>query len=349
MTRWTFILLGVVLLILTLMGTACIGLIVARLSEQADALNWPTSAGIVVRSSIAQHVGGKGHVSYTPQIAYDYGASGRTWTGTRVWNVPWTLSETQSHASAITARYPVGATVQVRSKPSNPQECMLQPGISDEHRLDTLIGGTIVLACFGFWMVIVHRFRASISTEYVGGIRIIPGDVIRCRRDGVHPFAVAAFVAAGVCGLATIIGTAGGPKLSGWTHEIVIAAIAIALAGLVYLLSARRRDAGRRDLLLDIKNTLLTVPKGPYKRTPFAASYEHILDTSLVSVKRQQGKYRVTMYDLYAMLNADVPKAIETFQRKGDAIAFEKWLRDQLALEPKEPTIQPQSFGRDAL
>jgi hypothetical protein len=342
MSRFTLFLLAFFLAIMTILGLATIGRIVYRVNEQSAATRWPTCRGVVVTSTIVQHKGSKGRISYTPQVTYRYDTSNRTWSGSCVWNVPWTFSSSLTHASAVTSKYPVGTDLQVRYDPSNPEASMLEPGVTDEHRLDTLIGGAIVFGGMAFWTMLGQGFRSRFSANYVGGVRIIKGPKVRCRREGLHPLAAASFVAAGVCGLAAIIGADGGPRMPGWMHEVVVGLVAIALAAMTFLLCSNYREAGRKDVVLDPVEALVTVPKGPYNRALFVAQYESVLDTSLQSVKRMQGKYRVTMYDLLAHVGGlDEHRLVLTFSRKQDAIVFERWFREHLALEPREPMITP--------
>lgn len=93
--------------------------------------SWPHVTGRVVDSGVARSTHsslGRGtrHTRHQADIEYQYQVDGTAYTGTRV---TFTVAPTsQEAASAIAAAYPKDATPEIYYNPSDPSECVLQPG-----------------------------------------------------------------------------------------------------------------------------------------------------------------------------------------------------------------------------
>jgi len=319
------------------------GIEIEGLRMQQAATAWPTTTATITSSKVVEHIGSKGGRTYEPVVEYTYSISGRKLHGQRLWINPVLPDHSRSNAQSVAARYPVGASVPVSVDPGNPAESMLQPGLTDRHRLDVLGVTLLILLMLALWPMVVQAIGARWGKGRVGTIRVMETpDTIRCRKDGVPPISGGLFAASGGLFIAFLTGTFSSVSSGGWMYEFLSLGVSAFAGLLTFVLMRRARDAGAKDIILDHRAGTITIPKGPFGRAPFVASYEHIVDTELRAVKRQQGKYRVTMHDLMVELNneSEMPRLTLTFSRKNDAIAFEAWLREQLALERKVALVE---------
>jgi hypothetical protein len=130
-----FILVGVGVIIFTLRN---------RKKSQAS-ISWPTANGVVVRSQIStsssEDSDGYTTTTYSPEVVYEYTASGQTFQGKRI-SYDTLSSTSKKNAEKITGKYQVGVPVTVSYDPQNPQESVL------ERRVASLTGGIIFSAIF---------------------------------------------------------------------------------------------------------------------------------------------------------------------------------------------------------
>jgi hypothetical protein len=322
----------------TLIVAALLALEIDGLQRQQAAATWPTTSATISSSKVVEHIGSKGGRTYEPIVEYTYSVNGTKLHGATIWINPILPDHSQTYAQSVAARFPMGAIVPVSVDPRNPSESMLLPGLSDRHRLDVLGVGILVVVMLAIWPIVFQSLATRWGKNRVGTILIIQRpEFIRCRKNGTPPTSAGLFAAAACLFITFLTGTFTSLASGGWTFETISLGVS-AFAGLiVFVLVRRARDAGTKDIVLDHALGSISVPKGPFGRTPFVASYENVIDTELSAVKRQQGKYRVTMHDLLVRVGSDAapPRLTLTFSRKPDAIAFEAWLREQLALTPK--------------
>ena len=113
---------------------------------------WPTIPGKIIGSSVKESTerdnDGFERTSYGANVQYEFTVGGAIIHGTRVAFGDYS-SEDRSHADELVARYPVGKEVTVRYQPSNPQECVLEAGVSGQvWFLPGFAGACVVIALF---------------------------------------------------------------------------------------------------------------------------------------------------------------------------------------------------------
>ncbi|MDD2241261.1 MAG: DUF3592 domain-containing protein [Kiritimatiellae bacterium] len=97
-------------------------------------VGWPSSQGKVIESSVERQrsSGSKGSgITYHAEILYEFTVDGTTFNGDRVAYGDYG-SSSSSHARRIVNRYPKGKSIAVHYMPSNPEECLLEPGIKGQ-------------------------------------------------------------------------------------------------------------------------------------------------------------------------------------------------------------------------
>jgi len=125
---WVFVISGAIFLYLSgrdfLMGKA--------------SKDWPTVDGIVLSSSaVRRDSSGSGSgpnrtgpsTTYRAEVVYQFSINGTTLTGDR-FAFGYTPSEDPTVAQRIVDEYPKGKNVTVYYRPDNPEECVLQPGLT---------------------------------------------------------------------------------------------------------------------------------------------------------------------------------------------------------------------------
>ncbi len=112
-------------------GTGFFG--IRGLIRAKDSVDWPSTQGSIVESSVERrHSGGKNRsTTYHAGILYEFTVEGTTFNGNRVAYGDYGASN-PSHARRIVNRYPEGKDVTVYYMSGNPEECLLEPGIKGQ-------------------------------------------------------------------------------------------------------------------------------------------------------------------------------------------------------------------------
>jgi hypothetical protein len=101
------------------------------LHRAKESVAWPVAEGQIVNSSVEYHRGKKGGGTYHAEIAYNFTVDGQTHSGNAVAFGDYG-SSSASHARNIVNRYPKDKIVSVRYLPSDPDVCVLEPGIQGQ-------------------------------------------------------------------------------------------------------------------------------------------------------------------------------------------------------------------------
>jgi len=149
-------------------GGVGLGLLLFGRSARRKALasqSWPTVAGTVTESEvkITEHNPGNGMEAqqttyYKPVVKYQYIVEGMEYTGSRI--AFGAMNSAHSAANAVVARYPAGASVNVRYDPEKPAEAVLE----------TKTGGGSLLMVFG---VVFLVFEAG--SAVMGLVALVAG------------------------------------------------------------------------------------------------------------------------------------------------------------------------------
>jgi hypothetical protein len=111
----------------------------------ARSKGWPQAAGTVVDVRSVPVRGG-----YNMRVEYQFQVDGRTWWGSRLGFV--NVAGDYAWTMRVRERYPIGSSVPVWYEPSNPKNCVLEPGVTWVNGLipafGLLFGGGGVLAIY---------------------------------------------------------------------------------------------------------------------------------------------------------------------------------------------------------
>lgn len=107
-------------------------------ARAADTKRWPTTIGKIVASEVEETTGYGGATYYRPKVRYQYSIDGRGYENDAV-RISRTNYFTNEPAAKIIARYPAGATVEMRCNPLDPSEAVLETS-ADNGRRNIRIG-----------------------------------------------------------------------------------------------------------------------------------------------------------------------------------------------------------------
>lgn len=111
-----------------LAGIALIMLLVVvrNALRSSAARRWPVAAGEVISSSLVEE-DNDGTIYYHPTIVYRYPVGGKTYEASRL-AIGATITgyQRKNKAEEVTARYPVGSSLQVHYHPQKPEEAVLE-------------------------------------------------------------------------------------------------------------------------------------------------------------------------------------------------------------------------------
>jgi len=95
----------------------------------AASIDWPTADGRITRSEL-ERFRERGQTMYSADVAYEYALDGKTFGGNRVWFGDDARSSDPTAWRRAVERYPVGSGVKVHYDPDDPQESVLEPGLT---------------------------------------------------------------------------------------------------------------------------------------------------------------------------------------------------------------------------
>ena len=122
---------GACAVILPLIILGALGFFLYRRYQQgnaarASAQSWPSTAGIVLASSVQVRRSNRSRSEY-PVVVYQYEVNGKSYQGQRIKASDKFISvRISGEAQATVARYPAGARVTVYYDPNNPSESALE-------------------------------------------------------------------------------------------------------------------------------------------------------------------------------------------------------------------------------
>ena len=129
-------------------GAALFGM--RELIRARPALDWPSTQGKVVASSVEHRRGtrgnGRSRTSYLAKVLYEFSVEGTMFNGDRIAYGEYG-SSSPSDARRIVDRYPRGKSVTVYYMPDNPEECLLEPGLKSQ--LWFLLGFGLIFVTVG--------------------------------------------------------------------------------------------------------------------------------------------------------------------------------------------------------
>lgn len=110
-------------------GLIALGIAAFQVFTGLSATTWPGTQGTIETSYLAEHSDSDG-TTYSSEIVYRYVVEDRIYTNDRVHVGDDVSSSGRRPAQRRVDRYPVGMSVTVRYDPANPQNSLLEPGLS---------------------------------------------------------------------------------------------------------------------------------------------------------------------------------------------------------------------------
>lgn len=110
-------------------GIFCLGLAARSAYLTSIAMSWPTTAAIVVASSIdTTQSTVSSSTKYSPRISYTYYLNGQKYTSDRI-DFGGKTSSNFSYAKNIVSRYPLNGDIEIRYNPRKPTEAVLEAAV----------------------------------------------------------------------------------------------------------------------------------------------------------------------------------------------------------------------------
>ena len=265
----------VLLLVFMAIGCVPLWLGIQGVLEARASLSWPKAEGSITRSSVSvttnrsRNDNNRERISrsYSASIEYEFQVEGATLRGSRVTAVSDQFGS-EDYARAISDKYPLGAKVSVSYNPTDPNECVLEPGRWSGSGMMFVLAGGFILLPLGFLRAIwqsnaIERadphFKTKEQRQRFGlefrerFLEWEPGNIIHLHRD--HLGIVAVIGGALIAGL--ILGLLFGLPPALWLFSgrgaLFVAqvyagvSLVLAIGGGIWL----GLDSRRRDTLID--------------------------------------------------------------------------------------------------
>jgi hypothetical protein len=99
------------------------------LQDARASATWPAADGLIVGSEVDHSTDAEGGDSYSPEVDYTYQVSGQAYQNSRI-KFGENSYNSRRQAEEIVARYPSGQGVTVYYAPEEPENSVLEPGVS---------------------------------------------------------------------------------------------------------------------------------------------------------------------------------------------------------------------------
>jgi hypothetical protein len=96
-----------------------------------ESAEWPVADGMIKNSAVEYKSSDDGGGTYFAEVFYQFAVDGKTHSGNKVAFGDYG-SNKPSHAQKIVNRYPIGLRLQVHYRPSDPDVCVLEPGVKGQ-------------------------------------------------------------------------------------------------------------------------------------------------------------------------------------------------------------------------
>lgn len=124
-----------------------------QLKNAHDSLKWSITNGIILSSEIEKHEDSEHSTNYEAYVRYEYNVGGKHYLSNQV-SFGQYGSNDPEHARSIVRQYEKGEKISVHFNPSNPNESILEPGVSF---------GTFIPLGLGFGFLGIGTFVAVTS------------------------------------------------------------------------------------------------------------------------------------------------------------------------------------------
>ncbi|AKQ68302.1 hypothetical protein A176_005214 [Myxococcus hansupus] len=311
-------------------------LAVSTVFLQAGSATWPTVQGTITRSEV-ETVRSNKSISYRPLVAYTYSVDGQTYEGNKHRISSWSGGELEA-AEAMVARYPIGASIPVYYRPSQPSTATLLPGLGNAELFLLMILLPFNLAALALCVIVARIWqpeRPLVAPFFrEDGSECVTLDVLGTDAWVAMALGGAAFLGPVVGGLS---GAYNAPLFVGVGAWAVVIACGV-LAG---RLANSRLKSGHHDLRIDHPSRSLSLPPIAGRRRRFDVRWSDVRSLRVGEPVRGNQRGSETHYPLMLeYITADGEPHEETIARctrQGQAEAMEQWLRTRLKLGEETP------------
>jgi len=229
--------------------------------RQWQAETYPSAPGVVTHSEVTWHSDSDGGTTYGVEIRYDYTVNGESFTGDRYRYGQWSSSNSNLARGIVTA-HPPGKQVAVFYNPLDPADSVLKTGVESMDLFLALFLTPFNIVMLALWCTALGAWRRKAFKLPAGGVPIVRND------DGVHlrlprmtPLAAAALTALGISFVSIFIVGFGYSMNPSREVIAVIWGLVLGAAVLVYLWQRFRVGAGLKDLVIDLRRDVFSLPK----------------------------------------------------------------------------------------
>jgi hypothetical protein len=313
---------GVIFVLIWTIVTGAADLTVAGgLWQQLRSLGFDQTEGTITKSEVETRKGNKGRTYRALDLAYEYDANGRRYTGNAYETWP-TGGVTEARVDEVHGELPAGARVPVYYDPDSPTTAALHPGLTGQGLMTAWFIGPFNVAAVGLWVGVIPRRQfdpARVVRTDAGWSAPLPG----VSRPVVFLIALFAVTFAGVF----LLGPIYGGEPTAWMMAVAcVAAVGIAATAAAVFARYPRLD-------VDALNRVVRFHPG--RGDDVEVPFDKARGVDVVPEVRQQKGGPVTVYRC-DLLRRGGPETVRltTYRDRADADAFAAWLREQLAAKP---------------
>lgn len=251
--------------------------------QQWRADSYPATTGTVVSSRLDSHSDGEGGTNYTAVIRYSYEVNGQVYESD---NVRYGMtSSMRNDAQRTVDAHPYESSVTVYFNPSDPQDAVLQPGISGSELMMALFLTPFNAIMFGAWVFVFNAVRNKLRSDAAHAVdpkregNPYRGEsVYRLRVPCVGPFTVGLATAGALAFVCTfLVGFTGGfdPSMA------YIGTVWAVVLGAAFFFAGQRALSiwrGEHDLVIDEPNGTLLLPKSGKRKQPMTVALNDIVE-----------------------------------------------------------------------
>ena len=152
--------------IFTLVGGVILAVGISAMQRASESESWPMVKGEVIRTDIVRERARNGGGStYQAKVEYQYAIEGVTHYGSRVSFAGNVNTSNRGAAMKITDQYRKGTEVAVYYDPADPEESVLEPGLSAMIFLMPAIGGVFLVIGLGLLFALLVGKRKDQELE----------------------------------------------------------------------------------------------------------------------------------------------------------------------------------------
>lgn len=245
--------------------------------RQVQAESYVTTTGTVTRSEVVNERDSEGDLMYRAEIAYRYTVDSRSYSSERYRYGGFTSSSDSSQARRIVGEHPAGAEVAVYYNPQDHSDSVLVTGIQGQDLFMSLFLAPFNVIMLGIWLFLFGVLKRKITKPPAGGVKIIRRpNATYVRLPRVSPLVGAGITALVISFISIFVVAFGmGMDPSIPVIETIWGCVLVPAVG-VYFWKMYRIGTGRKDLVIDHANNMLSLPETFGRKEDVAVAIEQV-------------------------------------------------------------------------